>query len=58
MVSIYGFTLKNRKIFQGLDWQRNQGNLYYNGKKWPGTTTAETAVRAISSTTTTHSHPS
>ena len=33
MVSIYGFTLKNRKTFQGLDWQGNQGNLYYNGKK-------------------------
>ena len=33
MASIYGFTLKNRKTFQGLDWQGNQGNLYYNGKK-------------------------
>ena len=33
MASIYGFTLKNRKTFQGFDWQGNQGNLYYNGKK-------------------------
>ena len=33
MASIYGFTLKNRKTFQGLDWQGNQGNLHYKGKK-------------------------
>ena len=33
MASIYGFTLKNRKTFQGLDLQGNQGSLYYNGKK-------------------------
>lgn len=33
MASIYGFSLKNRKTFQGLDWQGNQGNLYYKGKK-------------------------
>ena len=33
MASIYGFTLTNRKTFQGLDWQGNQGNLYCNGKK-------------------------
>lgn len=33
MASIYGFTLKNRKTFQGLDWQENQRKLYYNGKK-------------------------
>ena len=33
MASIYGFTLMNRKTFQGLDWQGNQGNPYYNGKK-------------------------
>ena len=51
MASIYGFTLKNRKTFQGLDWQGNQGNLHYEGKKLLGITTAETAVRAISSTT-------
>ena len=33
MANIYGFTLKNRKSFQGLDWQGNQGDLCYNGKK-------------------------
>lgn len=33
MASIYGFTLKNRKTFQGLDRQGNQGDLYYSGKK-------------------------
>ena len=33
MASIYGFTLKNRKTFQGLDWQGNQGNLHYKDKK-------------------------
>jgi len=33
MASIYGFTLKNRKTFQGLDWQGNQGDLHYKGKK-------------------------
>ena len=33
MASIYGFTLKNRKTFQGLDWQGNQGDLCYKGKK-------------------------
>ena len=33
MASIYGFTLKNRKSFQGLDWQGNQGDLCYKGKK-------------------------
>ena len=33
MASIYGFTLKKRKTFHGLDWQGNQGDLYYNGKK-------------------------
>ena len=33
MASIYGFALKNRKTSRGLDWQGNQGNLYYNGKK-------------------------
>ena len=33
MASIYGFTLKNRKTFQGLDWQGNQGNLDYKSKK-------------------------
>ena len=33
MASIYGFMLKNRKTFQGLDWQGNQGNLCYKGKK-------------------------
>ena len=33
MASIYGFTLKNRKTFQGLDWQGNQGDLWYKGKK-------------------------
>ena len=32
MASIYGFTLKKRKTFQGIDWEGNQGNLYYNGK--------------------------
>lgn len=47
MASIYGFTLKNRKTFQGLDWQGNQGNLYYKEKRWLGITTAETAVRVI-----------
>ncbi len=33
MASIYGFSLKNRKTFQGSDWQGNQGDLCYNGKK-------------------------
>ncbi len=33
MASIYGFMLKNRKTFQGLDWQGNQGNLHYKDKK-------------------------
>ena len=33
MASIYGFTLKNRKTFQGLDWQGNQGDLLYKCKK-------------------------
>ena len=33
MASIYGFTLKNRKTFQGLYWQGNQGDLCYKGKK-------------------------
>ncbi len=33
MASIYGFTLKNRKTFQGLDWQGNQGDIHYKGKK-------------------------
>lgn len=33
MASIYGFTLKNRKIFQGLDWQGTQGDLHYKGKE-------------------------
>lgn len=33
MASIYGFALKNRKTFQGLDWQGNQGDLCYKGKK-------------------------
>ena len=33
MASIYGFSLKNRKTFQGLDWQGNQGDLHYKCKK-------------------------
>ena len=33
MASIYGFTLKNRKTFQGLDQQENQGDLHYKSKK-------------------------
>ena len=33
MASIYGFTLKNRKTFQGLDWQGNQDDLHYKSKK-------------------------
>lgn len=32
MASIYEFTLKKRKTFQGLDWQGNQGDLHYKGK--------------------------
>ena len=33
IASIYGFILKNRKSFQGLDWQGNQDNLCYKGNK-------------------------
>ena len=33
MSSIYEFTLRSRKTFQGFDRQGNQGDLYYNGKK-------------------------
>ena len=33
MASLYGFTLKNRKILQGLDWQGYQGDLHYIDKK-------------------------
>ena len=33
MASIYGFSLRNRKTFQGLDWQGNQGDLHYKCKK-------------------------
>ena len=33
MASIYGFSLRNRKTFQGLDWQGNQGDIHYKGKK-------------------------
>lgn len=32
MAIIYGFILKNRKTFQGIDWQGNQGDLCYKGK--------------------------
>ena len=44
MASIYGFTLKNRKTFQGLDWQGKQGDYTIKAKRWLGTTTAETAL--------------
>ena len=27
MASIYGFTLKNRKTFQGLDWQGKPASI-------------------------------
>ena len=33
MASIYGFSLKGRKTFQGTDGIGNQGNLYYENKK-------------------------
>ena len=33
MASMHGFTLKNRKTFQGLDRQGNQGDPHYKGKK-------------------------
>lgn len=33
MASIYGFTVKGVKYFQGRDWEGCQGDIYYNGKK-------------------------
>lgn len=33
MASIYGFSIKNHKTFQGRDWQGDQGDICYNGKK-------------------------
>lgn len=33
MASIFGFKLKNRKTFQGRDWEGNQGDLWYGNKK-------------------------
>lgn len=33
MASILGFKLKNRRTFQGRDWEGNQGDLWYGNKK-------------------------
>ena len=33
MASIYGFTVKGVKYFQGRDWEGCQGDIHYNGKK-------------------------
>ena len=33
MASIFGFKLKNRRTFQGRDWEGNQGDLWYGNKK-------------------------
>lgn len=33
MASIYGFTIKGMKQWQGREWLGCQGNIYYNGKK-------------------------
>ena len=33
MASLFGFKLKNRRTFQGRDWEGNQGDLWYGNKK-------------------------
>lgn len=33
MASLFGFKLKNRRTFQGGDWEGNQGDLWYGNKK-------------------------
>ena len=56
MASIYGFSLKNSRPFKGSTGKETKATYTIKAKRWLGTTTAETAVHAISYFTITTTH--